>query len=324
MTGNRILTNNSGLGRGFGSGIARCGIRWSVVKSMTAKTKDIRMLAIDLDGTLLGRGDIDRRDLAAVHAARAAGIEVVVATGRSWVESRIALDQLDLDGVMIGASGAIAHDVRTGRTVGRTVVDSTVITTATASLIEHGFRVNLLQDSSAAGFDYWMVGTAEVHEATSWWFERNGINARWANDLSEIDGLDHTLRVGAVATGKRLEPVTTHLREKLADRALIQHWKAVVENEPDASDDAVHLFEGFHPTVDKWTMIEQLLDERGLQARHVMAIGDGLNDIGMLKNAGLGIAMANADADIRAVADETTGSLGGGVADAIDRILASR
>ena len=291
---------------------------------MTSNPHDIRMLAIDLDGTLLGRGDIDSRDLAAVRAVRAAGIEVVVATGRAWAESRVALDQLDLDGVMIAAGGASAHDIRTGRTMTRTVVSAEVITQSTSSLIEHGFRVNLLQDSCEAGFDYWMVGTADVHEATSWWFDIHGIDARWADDLSEIDCLDHTLRVGAVATGRRLEPVTNHLRGVLGDRALIQHWKAVVESDPDESDDAVHLFEGFHPTVDKWTMIEQLLDERGLQSRHVVAIGDGLNDIGMLKNAGLGIAMANADAHIRAVADETTGSLGGGVADAIDRILGSR
>ena len=57
---------------------------------------------------------------------------------------------------------------------------------------------------------------------------------------------------------------------------------------------------------------------------NVVAIGDGLNDIGMLSNAGLGIAMANAKAEIQAVADQVTGPIGGGVADAINGLLSSR
>ncbi|MCH2160834.1 MAG: Cof-type HAD-IIB family hydrolase [Phycisphaerales bacterium] len=291
---------------------------------MPGAANDIRMLAIDLDGTVLGRGDIDPRDVAAVQAARDAGIEVVVATGRSWFESRRALRQLDLDGVMVAAGGASTHDARTGRTLARTIVSPDVITLTTNVLVEHGFLVNLLQDAGSAGFDYWMVGTADMHAATSWWMHEHELEARWVDGLAEVDSLEHTLRVGAVAAGRDFVDVASQLREELGDRALIQHWKAVVESDEHDPDEAIHLFEGFHPSVDKWTMISSLLEDRGLEACHVAAIGDGLNDIGMLRNAGLGIAMGNAEKNIQAEANEVTGPLGGGVADAIGRILTSR
>ena len=97
-------------------------------------------------------------------------------------------------------------------------------------------------------------------------------------------------------------------------------WGAVTSSHATGSD--VHILELFASGVDKWSMIEHYCRIHGHDPGRVVAIGDGLNDIGMLSSAGLGIAMENADDDVRSAADMTTSHHDSdGVAHAIGMVL---
>ena len=75
----------------------------------------IRLLAIDLDGTLVNdRLEIDARDVAAVRAATAAGVHVVIATGRMFRSSLPYAEQLGLTGPIINYQGAVVRDISSG------------------------------------------------------------------------------------------------------------------------------------------------------------------------------------------------------------------
>jgi HAD superfamily hydrolase (TIGR01484 family) len=278
-----------------------------------------RLLAIDLDGTLLTRDGVSKGDREAIERARDAGIEIVVATGRAWSESLEALRAIDATGVMIAAGGAILHDAKTGQTLERSVVHPEVIESVTQSLRRHGHVVHLLQDAPRAGCDYWMIGRDPVSEATRWWFERHGVKARWVETMDQVDSLENTVRVGTTALGSELANIVDEIREDLGDRVVLQSWSAVVESE--ISGGSVHLLEAFDPTVDKWTMLSSLARRRGIPIDAVAAIGDGLNDVGMIRGAGVGIAMAGSDERVVAVSNRRTGPLGSGVGDAINRLL---
>ncbi len=287
---------------------------------MTApRTMKPDLIAIDLDGTLLTRGGVPDTDRAAIDAARAAGVEVVIATGRSWSESLEALQPIEATGPMIAAGGALLHDAATGETLERSVVHPEVASAVATNLRRHGHVVHLLQDAPEAGCDYWMIGNDAVSEATRWWFERHDVNARWVEHLADVPTLEHTVRVGTTAVGSVLGHVVEEILEELGDRVLLQAWEAVVESE--VAGDRIHLLEAFDPTVDKWTMLEGLARRRGFATEAVVAIGDGLNDVGMVGNAGIGIAMENADPRVVAVSDRRTGPPGTGVGDAIRRLL---
>ncbi|GFH21814.1 uncharacterized protein HaLaN_19184, partial [Haematococcus lacustris] len=67
--------------------------------------------------------------------------------------------------------------------------------------------------------------------------------------------------------------------------------------------------------------VQWLLDHMGVQAQHVMALGDGENDIEMLQLAGLGVAMGNASARVKSAAAValTASNDEDGVAEAIDK-----
>ena len=70
----------------------------------------------------------------------------------------------------------------------------------------------------------------------------------------------------------------------------------------------------------KWNAIQYLANKLNIKTEEIMTIGDNSNDIEMIKNAGLGIAMANSAPEIKKIADDiTTSNEENGVGQAIER-----
>ena len=66
---------------------------------------------MDLDGTLLcAQGDVSDQNIHALDIVREAGIEVVVATGRSFCECKHILDRIEHKGISVTAGGSSLHD----------------------------------------------------------------------------------------------------------------------------------------------------------------------------------------------------------------------
>ena len=113
------------------------------------------------------------------------------------------------------------------------------------------------------------------------------------------------------------------MRDTLQGRAYLHHWGAVTEQSPAGGTHAgTHLLEVFAPEVNKWTMVRRYCDDRGVDQGRVAAIGDGLNDVALVENAALGVAMKNAFPEVIEVADRVTLDHDeDGVARAVDRIV---
>ncbi|HRP62794.1 MAG TPA: HAD-IIB family hydrolase [Phycisphaerales bacterium] len=279
------------------------------------------MLVIDLDGTLLDRdGYVSTANRRALDAARSGGLEVIIATGRAWVESMTALRAIAHDGLLIAAGGSLLCDAATGHTVDRHVMPRDLVADVTSALLGHGHKVLILKDAHAAGYDYLAVGPGRLDPASEWWFNTIPAKVRHVDGLHEDEHPDETVRAGVVASSAELTPIARDLQVALGGRAFLQHWAAVTESE--ATGSSTHLLEVFNPNVSKWTMIESICQQRGIDRDRVAAIGDGLNDVEMIANAGLGVAMANADHRVMQAADRVTARHDeDGVAAAIDRIL---
>ncbi len=69
---------------------------------------------------------------------------------------------------------------------------------------------------------------------------------------------------------------------------------------------ASHLFELMHPDASKGCAIRQLAKRLGIQKEEIMVIGDNYNDLPMFENAGVSVAMGNANKDIKSCATHTT------------------
>jgi hydroxymethylpyrimidine pyrophosphatase-like HAD family hydrolase len=143
---------------------------------------------------------------------------------------------------------------------------------------------------------------------------------QYVDHVDEDAHPDDTLRAGVVGPADRLERLIAGLRDELGDRALMQHWPAVTASHCIGA--TTHLLEIFSPETDKWTMVAAYCARRGLKPERVACIGDGLNDVRMVREAGLGIAMGNAMPPVTDVADRVTlDHTDDGVAIAIERIL---
>ena len=261
------------------------------------------LIAVDLDGTLLdSSGKVSPRNIKAIADLRDAGFKVVPATGRSWRESRRVFEVIQAKGMAVTSGGSVLSDAATGKTIERLVIDPELVLRLTLALLERGLLAHLLRDHDSSCHDYCLVGTGQVNPATEWWLKAHEVDVRRVDTIDDLKklGFDHVLRVGAVERGDVLAPVCAAMREQFHGQATMQSWSAVTSNAAIGSE--THLLEMYCVNTDKWTMIQKLRDRHGLSNDQVFAIGDGLNDLIMVREAGVGIAMQNAHADLRPLA----------------------
>lgn len=282
-----------------------------------------RLVITDLDGTLLDRrGNVSERNLSAIRRLQDSGVEVIPATGRALRECGHVLDVINHVGHAITAGGALVHDARDGAVVLRRGLPEAAVRHVAGTLADHGHLAQLLQDHTQAGVDYVMVGEHAFDPATEWWFEKLPLTYRRVTSLREHDERGHTVRVGTVAHGELLAPIVARIKRELGDIVSVQHWSALTAEH--ATGAPTHILEAFGRDVNKWTAIQALCTQYGIDPAETVAIGDGLNDLEMVRDAGLGIAMANADPRISAVADMRVGHHDeAGFADAVDAVLAA-
>jgi 5-amino-6-(5-phospho-D-ribitylamino)uracil phosphatase len=284
------------------------------------------LLALDLDGTVFNsRGEPPRENLEAIERAMSAGLRVVICTSRGLREAGRAVEAIKPVEPMIVAGGAMCVDPRTGHTLHRSVVDAEVIREVSELLIELGHRVLLLKDPEAAGIDYLAVGSAPMHSATTWWFERMGLRVAEVARPEDDPHPEQTVRAGIVTSPEQMLESAARIRARLGDRALIQHFPAVSGDASGGLDRSIEILELFDPQVSKWSGLSWLAAREGIAPERVAAIGDEINDLEMIQRSGLGVAMGNAAQAVRDAADQVTLSNDdAGVAHAIERILTGR
>ncbi|MCE7970576.1 MAG: HAD-IIB family hydrolase [Leptolyngbya sp. PLA2] len=284
------------------------------------------MLAIDLDGTLLDpAGRVSARNAEAIARAREAGVAVTVCTGRGLAESQFALRAIGQEEPVVVAGGSMIACPRTEATLHRFPMHPTLSSRLVDAILDHGHAALVLKDRHAAGYDYLVVTGEQQHAldpTTQWWFETMCVNVRLARSIAEDEHPDHTVRVGACARPASLQGVEAVVRAEFGGLVCYHNFPAVVEAEKASDPDAVHILELFDARADKWSAIRHLADERGIGASRICAIGDQVNDLTMIRGAGLGVAMGNAIPDVRAAAARITRSNAeDGVAWAVERVL---
>ncbi|HWE01165.1 MAG TPA: HAD family hydrolase [Tepidisphaeraceae bacterium] len=259
-----------------------------------------RMIAIDLDGTLLSpTGEVTPRVKLAVQNCLTAGLLVCFATGRNWTESRAVLDTVEHWPTAVFVGGAMVVDTDKELTLHRTMMDPALAREVCQCLEGHGHAVLVLQETGSAGVNYLMSGDLPLNDATRMWMKAT------AAKITRVDRLashphDHTIRVGICAGADEVATVKDELTARFGSR-IVAHNLMVPSY-------GVEVLEVFDPAVNKWEGIMFVARRHGVLAEQIVAIGDDVNDIPMIKNAGLGVAMGNARPAVQAVAKRVIGA----------------
>lgn len=270
-----------------------------------------RVIALDLDGTLL---DTQKRilpqSLEALAAARAAGVKVVVVTGRHHVAIHPFYQALELDTPAICCNGTYMYDFQR-----QTVLAADPLPKEQAKQV-----LQMLKQSGIHGLMY--VDDAMLYQEPSGHVTRT---LAWAEKLPPAQR-PTLLRVDSLTQAADDARSIWKFATSHADTAVLREFAETVEKELGLACEW-----SWHDQVDiakhgnsKGKRLRQWVESQGLTMDQVVAFGDNYNDLSMLEAVGLGVAMGNADEAIKQRADLTIADhLQPGIAEVIrSRVLA--
>lgn len=256
---------------------------------MTARRRPVRVVATDLDGTLL-RADqtVGPRTLDALADAEAAGVTIVFVTGRPprWLEP--AADATGHRGIAVCANGALVVDLASGEVLRARTIDREVG-------LEALQRLRAADPGLAFGVEYADGFAHEPAYPRGTRREQDGVNA--STTVGELEELF------ARPVVKLLARSETRSSEELA-RALAP----LVDGLAEVTYSSVRLLEMGSAGVTKASTLAGLVSDSGASATDVLAFGDMPNDVPMLLWAGWAVAVANAHPLVLEVADDVTAS----------------
>ena len=270
----------------------------------------IKLISIDVDGTLINRqGDLTPATRSALQRAADAGIHVTLNTGRPLSESQALLKALPMMRYVVLCTGAEVRDLQTGRVIA-----------------SHG----LTNEENRRLYDLLspLDGMIQIFNE----FDGKLYNRAW--DLARADrfcppnlakmcrethvavaDLDAFMD-GYTGTASKIHLFFPNHEEKLKAAALLKGLPFFV------SESVPNDIEVMPLGVDKGTGLSALAAYLNLTPAEVMAVGDGENDLAMLRYAGLSVAMGNACDTVKKTARVVTETNDeDGLAKAVERVL---
>ncbi|MBP5320248.1 MAG: HAD family phosphatase [Kiritimatiellae bacterium] len=274
----------------------------------TAK-RDIRIIALDLDGTLL---DSDKRlsevNRAALEAAARKGIAIVPTTGRFFGGMPEAVRDLPFVRYAITINGAQVYDRQTDTAMIR---EEMPLATALA-IMRYLDGFDVIYDCYQ---DNWGRMTAAMQEKAADYTPDD----HYLKMVRELRKPYPDLKAYLAERGADVQKVMLFAKS-LEVRAEIAAGLKARFPEIAISSSTVNNLELNAGTAHQGRALQRFAEALGLTLGHCMALGDGINDLTMIQAAGLGVAMANAHPDVLAAADAVTASNDeDGVARAIER-----
>lgn len=254
-----------------------------------------RLLAIDVDGTLVNsRDELTDPTLAALRRAAEAGVRVVLATGRRYSRTLPLVERLGIDSPLVTASGALVKRPSDHATLYRAQFDRELLCQVLAIVTRAGFDPLLYGDTFHHGYDFYCARAEVPQPELAEYFALNpGCHCIWPRLISEPP----QEIFAAFTMGTRDEMLDLH--EMLQARLPGLLYTHVLRSPRYAG----YMCEIAPQGVTKWAGVLRLADSWGIAQHEICAAGDDVNDIPMIVGAGLGVAMANAQAEVLAAAD---------------------
>jgi Cof subfamily protein (haloacid dehalogenase superfamily) len=264
----------------------------------------VRAVAMDLDRTILADNlEFSPAVVRAVGRLGEAGIAAIVATGRMFASARPYALQLGVTAPVICYQGALVADPRTGEWLLHRPMDVALAHEVIEAVDAAGFHMNVYVDDE--------LYVEELNEEAITYATHARLEAHAVGDL--LTWLDKpTTKIVVVGDPQGLDRLQDKLRARFDGRAFIAKSLPI-------------FLELALPGVSKGSALEFVCDRLGIDPGTVVAFGDGANDVELLETAGLGVAVADADAALRPIAGWTVPSVDDdGVAGFLDALVDSR
>jgi Cof subfamily protein (haloacid dehalogenase superfamily) len=273
-----------------------------------ASTAQIKLLIVDIDGTIAGKSNqVSTRVKQAIQAAQAQGVRVGIATGRMYKSALRFHHDIGADLPILAYQGAWIQDPATGITHRHNPVPVEIA----RELLDYFEQPQLLDKLSVHVYRDDCLYVREINADTELYIGRSGIGVTPVPDLRSV-----------------LTSRPTKLLAMSEDVALIQELlqdlrSRYAQSELHVTTSVPIFLETTQAGVNKGTAIDYVAKELlGITAENVLAIGDNYNDVEMLSYAGIGVAMGNAPVDVQSISDWVAPDIeADGVAVAIEKFI---
>ena len=258
------------------------------------------MVALDIDGTLMPSSGtrMSERNQEAVRRADAAGVHIVIATGRRQAYAMPLMEQMGLhpSTVMISSNGTVT------RTFGGESIDRWLLPVETARALCGELR----QFGGATVFTFDREGPGELivdsiedlHQRVELWVEANRPYIREMKPLERaFDSGEAPVQGMVCGSVERMRKAEECLNESRFAGLIETH-----RTEYPAKD--LSILDILPPGCSKGSAIERLAASLGVRRSEIMAIGDNYNDVEMLKYVGQPVLMGNAPLELREMAGD--------------------
>lgn len=227
------------------------------------KNKDIKLIALDMDGTLLqDNHEVSAENRAAIKDAQEKGVYVVLSTGRSIMTCRSYAESLKLDSYLVTVNGSEIWDSEWN------LVEQNIIPE------EH---VKLLWDlKTKHDADYWAVSSEKVYRDD------------FPTDISSHQWLKFGFNIA-----------DDNVREEIRE-LLTNHKELEVSNSNPINLEINAI------GINKANALKKVCERLGITLDNVIGMGDSLNDLAMIVESGIGVAMGNAQETVKEAADVIT------------------
>ena len=276
----------------------------------------IRLIALDIDGTLIdNKQQIPKANRRALVEASENGVEIVLVTGRRHDFARPVVKTLEVPLTFITSNGALVKNQE------GVVIRRNLLTRRTAKrVLELTLR---FRSTAAVVFDRPNCGQV-IYERIDWsdplrrlYFERQ------RQFLDEISPLENSL------IEDPLQVMFTGKLDQMKEVVSILQWSMMVSeyslNATEYKTKDFSIIDVGAPGCTKGTVLADLVKDLGIAREEVLAIGDNLNDRGMLEYAGVGVVMGNAAIELKQLGYPITlNNCEAGVAAAIDEYVFGR
>jgi Cof subfamily protein (haloacid dehalogenase superfamily) len=265
-------------------------------------TTRIRLIALDVDGTLVGAdAQISPRVRASIAQAKARGVETTIVTGRMFAASRPFAEILGITGPVVCYQGAAIFEAGTGAILRQTPVRQDVTRQVLDWAQEHGVHAQCYADDK--------LYVQQINRFSKRYSELAKVEPVVVKSLRESFADQPSIKVVLVDDPDRAAEIRAALQPLLGDRAYL------TRSQPD-------FVEVLSPDINKGEALAFVAQKYGATLAETMAVGDAWNDVPLITAAGIGIAMGSGPPELFAKADAVVGDVAhDGVAEAIEKYV---
>ena len=251
-----------------------------------------RLIAFDLDGTILHDDkSLSERSVRALRAAHEKGALIVPATGRIYRGVPEPLREQDFSRYFITINGALLYDAKEDAALSRAEIPNELA----LRLYDYMDGIDVLYDCYKDGWGY---ASRAMYERAGDYISDRGILALFYRSRTPVDDLKEYLR----ADGGSIQKAQMHFRDPAEKKRQLALLPALFP-EVAVSTSVPSNIELNIRAANKGDALRSLCSHLGIDPAETLSFGDGTNALSLIRSAGLGVAMGNADEAVLAAAD---------------------